>query len=92
MPSVDLITAADLITFRQELLKEISSLLKINKPQEREWLKSADVRKMLGISAGTLQTMRINGTLPFTKLNGTLYYSFEDIQNVLNQNKQNTRQ
>jgi hypothetical protein len=89
MPSVDLITAADLHTFKQELLKEISTLLKTNKPQEQQWLRSRDIKKLLGISSGTLQTMRINGTLPFTKLNGSLFYSYSDVMEALNKNKSN---
>ena len=53
----------------------------------KEWLKSADVRKMLGISSGTLQTLRINKTLPYTKIGGTIYYAYGDVTRVLNFNK-----
>jgi hypothetical protein len=37
---------------------------------EKKWLKSSEVKKMLGISPGTLQNLRINGMLPFTKIGG----------------------
>ncbi len=89
MNATDLTTKQDLINLRQDLVKEFTNLLKI-KPQENNWLKSSDVRKMLGISAGTLQTLRINGSLPYTKLNGTLYYSYDDVVAALNKNKTNT--
>ena len=39
----------------------------------KDVLKSKDVRDMLGISAGTLQTLRINGTLAWSKIGGTYY-------------------
>ena len=35
---------------------------------EREWLDSDDVCRLLGISPRTLQTMRENGTLAYTKI------------------------
>ena len=91
MNATDLTTKADLINLKQDLIKEFSALLK-HKPQDKEWLKSYDVRKMLGISAGTLQTLRINGSLPFTKLNGTLYYAYDEVIEALNKNKQNTNE
>jgi len=42
---------------------------------------------MLGISPGTLQNMRINGTIPFTKMGGILFYDSEDIRKILEDNK-----
>ena len=48
-----------LTDFRGELLADISLLLANKKPTiEKPWLKSAEVKKLLGISHGTLQTMR----------------------------------
>ena len=51
--------------------------------EPRAWLKSYEVRKLLGISAGTLQNLRVNGTLPYTKIGGLMYYRFEDIQKLM---------
>jgi hypothetical protein len=42
--------------------------------QPTQWLKSSEVRKLLKISSGTLQNLRINGTLNFYKIGGILYY------------------
>ena len=56
---------------------------------QKEWLKSADVMQMLGCSPGTLQNLRVNGTLPFTKMGGTIYYSRLDVMKVLETNKRN---
>jgi len=45
------------------------------------------VKKLLGISPGTLQNLRINGTLPFTKIGGVILYDYEDIQKMLSNHK-----
>jgi hypothetical protein len=43
------------------------------------WLRSSKVRQMLGISDSTLQTMRINRTLPAYKLGATWFYREDEI-------------
>ena len=81
--SVELITKEDLETFRQALLNDIKSLLVKNDLQVKEWLKPAEVRKLLGISAGTLLTLRATGKLIYSKIGGTYYYRYQDIQSML---------
>lgn len=49
---------------------------------EREWLDSGDVCRLLGISPRTLQTMRENGTLAYTKISHKVYYRPEDVKAV----------
>ena len=79
-----LLTKRDLLRFKEELLEEIAKLLKPTEVNpNKQWLKSVEVRKMLQISPGTLQTLRINGTLPFTRLGGSIYYKLNDIKAVL---------
>ena len=53
----------------------------------KKYLKSPEVREMLQISPGTLQNLRINGTLPYTKVGGVIYYAYEDIIKMLHQNR-----
>lgn len=87
MPT-NIVTTEDLQIFKEELLAEITDLL--NQQQggiTKKWLKSTDVMKMLKISPGTLQNLRVNGTLPFTKIGGLIYYDSQDIQEVLTENK-----
>jgi len=40
----------------------------------------------LHISARTLQTLRSNSTLPFSRIGNKLYYRKEDIQRILKDN------
>jgi hypothetical protein len=85
--SAQIVTLEDL----QELktaLAEIKTLVKTLKGDyTKKWLKSPEVRKLLGLSAGTLQNLRINGTLPYTKIGGVCYYDQEDIHKVMLKNK-----
>lgn len=92
MPA-SIITTDDLLEFKMELLEEIGQLLDNRNSGviKKEWLKSVQVMEMLHISAGTLQSFRTNGTLPYTKIGGILFYDAEDIQEILLRNKVNQR-
>jgi hypothetical protein len=80
--SHQLITKGDLVEFKNSLISEIKEIMTQN-PQPKKWLKSAEVRKLLNISPGTLQNLRVNGTLNFTKVGSIIYYSYSDIQKLL---------
>jgi len=84
--SAEIITKEDLHSFRQDLLLEIKELLSNNTPKQKQWLKSPEVRKLLSISPGTLQNLRINGTLRFTRIGSIIYYSYDDINKILSDN------
>ena len=85
--AVEVITREDLNEFRTLLLTDLKELLKNNPQQTKQWLKSGEVRKLLNISPGTLQTLRINKTLTYTKIGGILYYNNADIEKLLTSNK-----
>jgi hypothetical protein len=87
MPA-QILTSDDLREFKIELLDDMKRLLKeaIGQPVKK-WLKSYEVRKILNISPGTLQNLRINGTLPYTKIGGVIYYDYADIQEMLQSRK-----
>lgn len=89
--ATSIITIEDLQDFKLELLEEIRKLLSQRQaaPAQR-WLKSHQVRRLLTISPGTLQHLRVNGTLPYTKIGGVLYYDAADIDKMLQDGKRNT--
>jgi hypothetical protein len=90
--AAEIITSDDLREFKIELLDEFRKIIKENGNQPvKKWLKSPEVRKLLNISPGTLQNLRINGTLPFTRMGGVIYYDYEDIHKVLTENKRHNR-
>ncbi|SEW57460.1 helix-turn-helix domain-containing protein [Chitinophaga arvensicola] len=83
----EIITLQDLEVFKADLLKEIKALMDGRLQQNKKWLKSYQVRELLGISAGTLQTMRINGTLPFSKIGGLIFYDADLVNEVMSKGK-----
>ena len=86
--AAEILTTDDLREFKIELLYEIKNLLKIRSSIDtKKYLKSAEVMKLLKISSGTLQTLRINGTLPFTKIGGVIIYDAEEISKVIKENR-----
>ena len=83
-----IITTEDLVAFKSELIEEIKSIFKEMKEHGgRKWLRSRDVKEMLGISHGTLQNLRINGSLPYTKVGGVIFYDQGDINNMIESNR-----
>lgn len=82
---IDIVTREDLRQFKREMLEEFKQIIGNGEKDnpDREWLKSAEVRRMLDISPGTLQSLRINGTLPYRKVGGSMYYRREDIRKMM---------
>jgi len=85
---LDLITTRDLEEFKLELFAEMRSILAGTRAtNDSQWLRSAEVRKLLKISPGTLQNLRINGTLHYSTVGKIFYYKREDINSILEGNR-----
>lgn len=68
---------------------EILALLKTLSEQKTsitDWIDSQDLMQILHISKRTLQTLRTNGTIPFSRINNKIYYKIIDIQQILQDN------
>jgi hypothetical protein len=61
--AIEIITKEDLQIFRFQLLDDLKNIIHTKPHKQKQWLKSSEVRKLLKISPGTLQNLRINGTL-----------------------------
>lgn len=85
--AIEVITREDLNEFRTLLLTELKEIFNSKPQQQKQWLKSNEVKKLLNISPGTLQNLRVNGTLTYTKIGGILYYSSKDLEKVIEFNK-----
>lgn len=82
-----LLTIGDLRDFKSQLFSEIKNLIQERNGQPaKQWLRSSEVRKMLSISPGTLQNLRVNGTLNYTKVGGIVFYKHEEIVRLLESN------
>jgi hypothetical protein len=83
-----ILTTADLRDFKVELIGEIQRLLNQNGIQPvKKWMRSKEVRKLLNISPGTLQTLRVNGTITFSRIGGVIFYEYEEILKMVERNK-----
>ncbi len=83
-----LVTIADLEAFKNDLIQEIRTAISNHTPSSKKWLKSAEVKKLLGISNGTLHTLRINGSLSYSKVGGIMFYDYSEIVKLLESNEQ----
>jgi hypothetical protein len=93
--ATEIITPEDLENFRVTLVENIRDILLENQTATQQveeviWLKSHQIQRMLGISPGTLQNLRINGTLPYTKVGGVIFYDRKEILKVMEANKRNS--
>ena len=89
-----IVTVEDLEQFKIELIDAFKEIMETGKDQkvktpEKVWLKSHQVQRLLGVSPGTLQNLRINGTIPYSKVGGVLFYDKEEIYNMLEMNMRN---
>jgi len=79
----ELLTKRDLQKFKQELFEFLKPLKESQGLQQQQWLRSNDVRKLLNISTGTLQNLRIKGMLRYRKVGSIFFYKAEDIDKML---------
>ncbi len=81
--SVEVLTKEDLQVFRLQLINDLKALLLSKQDIKKEWLRSGEVRKLLKISPGTLQSLRITGKIKSSKIGGINYYRYSEIEKLL---------
>lgn len=82
--NVEVITKEDLQAFRLQLINDLKDVLFSDKNAVKEWLRSSEVRRLLKISPGTLQNLRVTGKLKSTKIGGIYFYPYINIELLLN--------
>lgn len=80
----EIITKEDLKQFGLLLLDNMRTIIResnngITEVLQPEWLKSKAVRKLLDISAGSVQNLRVSQKVRFKKVLGSYYYNKEDL-------------
>lgn len=86
----------DLLLALSQEIKDLKARIDINKATRVErlkdtWIDNQDVMQMLHISQRTLQTLRSNGTIPYSKIKGKFYYKVTDIERILESNYSNPK-
>ena len=70
-------------TMNKSLLQMIKTHAQV---LSEEWITKKQVLAVLKISPRTLETLKGSGKLPFTKVNGLIYFKTIDIENLLKLN------
>ena len=79
----------EIISFEKRTFEEIAAKLDRFVQREHggketsEWMDNHEVCRRLRISPRTLQTLRDNGTLAFTKIGNRTYYRPDDVERVV---------
>ena len=84
----------DLILALSQDIKDLKARIELLRQSRAKVLKDTfidnqDVLQTLHISKRTLQTLRTNGTLPYSKVKGKFYYRVADIEQLLQDNYYN---
>lgn len=88
MPA-ELLTTDDLREFKEELLSEFNQLLqKLILAEPKRYLKSSEARKLLGLSPNTLLKLRVEGIIPYSKINGIIYFDRNEIVAMMEKHRQ----
>ena len=84
-----IVTVEDLEIMKKEILECIQRIGKESNLRSpvRRWMKSAEVRALLGFSPGKLQALRESGMLASTKIGGNIYYDPEDLRKLFSENR-----
>ncbi|KQB43862.1 hypothetical protein RCH33_352 [Flavobacterium daejeonense] len=80
----EIVTKEDLRQFGILLIDSMRTIIQENNNDktetlELEWLKSKAVRKLLDISAGSVQNLRMTQKVRFKKVLGSYYYNKNDL-------------
>lgn len=86
----DTVTKDDLRQFGLLLTNDIRKILEKAETSEKdaidpEWLKSRVVRKLMDMSAGSLQNLRVTGIVRFKKVLGSYYYNKSDLRKLFSE-------
>lgn len=88
----DNINKDDLRQFGLLLVDQFKQIIKNNQNKDDddlnpEWIKSRVVKKLMDMSAASLQNLRTTGKVRFKKILGSYYYNKSDLMNLFNDKK-----
>jgi hypothetical protein len=83
----EIVTKEDLRQFGLQLLDKMRIIIQdTNNAQaevvQSDWLKSRAVRKLMDMSAGSVQNLRVTQKVRCKKILGSYYYNKEDLQKL----------
>ncbi|SMO72448.1 helix-turn-helix domain-containing protein [Fodinibius sediminis] len=81
------IDKGELLSLMYSIDNKLNTLIKENLAQNKTWMRTSEVADYLNMSESQLHVLKSEGTLPFTKLKGIIYFDKEDINEILESNK-----
>lgn len=85
--AINILTTDDLNKFKEDLFIELRQIIgkqtKQDTTKQREWLRTKEVCRMIGVSLSKLQYMRDNGEIKHTRIGGTIFYNLDEINKLL---------
>ncbi|MDR1717222.1 MAG: helix-turn-helix domain-containing protein [Prevotella sp.] len=80
MVTIDEKTLSELLFRLEMFIREVEALCgQLEGGELKKWYDNQDVCARLHISPRTLQTLRTNGTLPYTQINRKIFYRPQDV-------------
>ena len=70
----------------EKVIAQLPCMQQKIKGELSDWIDNQDVMQALHISPRTLQTLRSNGILPFSRIGNKIYYRRQDILKILSDN------
>lgn len=81
---MELLTKDDLSKIKIEIIQEVKKIISPVSLENPEFFRTSQVKELLGCSESKIETLRKNGTLPFQKVGGSIYYKYSDIKKLFN--------
>lgn len=84
---IDILTRKELEGLKSDLINAIKEAVAGKTDNStKSWLRTSDVRKLLGISGSSIQNLRNTGKLKYSKVGGSIFYKAEDVTKLLEEN------
>ncbi|MEX2345287.1 MAG: helix-turn-helix domain-containing protein [Balneolaceae bacterium] len=72
-----------------DLMNKVNAILiAMNDISSKNWLRTKEAADYLGISITQIHTLKRNGILPFSKIGGSIYFKRQDIDEILEENRE----
>lgn len=82
--NIDAKTFESMLSKFENFASRMEALCQLNNDMDiREWMDNEDVCRLLNISPRTLQTLRDNGTLAYSRINHKIYYKPSDVEGII---------
>jgi len=91
METINIITDKDLLAFKQDIINGIKEVLKENKTEERQYLKSSEVKSLLNISENTLKQLRIQKKLTRILVGRSYFYARSEVLGLFSERTENAK-